>query len=123
MIRQLARFLAVGGIATLLNSAIFYGLVWMGAHYRLSMAIGFIAGAGLAYLLNSRFTFDAAGWSLVAATRYLAVNLFSLVAGVACLTTLVEGLGCGLLLAGFLVICLTTCLNFIGSRLFVFSKG
>jgi putative flippase GtrA len=120
--RQLVRFLVVGGIATLFNSVIFYGLIQIGVHYRWSMMTGFIAGASLAYLLNSRFTFHAAGWSLMAAIRYLAVNLFSLLVGVAFLSGLVEGLGCGLLLAGFLVICLTTCLNFLGSRLLVFSK-
>ena len=123
VILQIVRFLVVGGIATLLNSAVFYGLVRAGAHYRLSMATGFISGAGLAYLLNSRFTFHGGGWSLSAAMRYFAVNLFSLLVGVAFLSVLVEGLACGLLPAGALVICLTACLNFIGSRWLVFSKG
>jgi len=86
------------------------------------MATGFVTGALFAYLLNSRFTFAAGRRSMTAATGYLLVNLFSLLTGVMFLSFLVEVLGLGLVISGGLVICLTTCLNFLGSKWLVFSK-
>lgn len=118
---QLIRFLMVGGLATLLNSIIFSVLAWGGMPYQLAMTVGFVSGAVFGYLLNSRFTFGAASRSLRQALGYIAVNAFSLLAGVIVLTILVDFAGLGLPVSGVLVICLTTCSNYLGSRYLVFA--
>lgn len=118
---QLIRFLMAGGLATLLNSLIFSGLAWGGMPYQLAMAAGFVSGAVFGYFLNSRFTFGAASRSLRQGLGYVAVNAFSLLAGVIALTLLVDHAGLWLPLAAVLVICLTTCTNYLGSRYIVFA--
>ena len=106
---QLARFLAVGVVNTLLSLAVFSVLVSV-APADVAGALAFAAGAVSGYLLNARWTFAARGsWR-----RYLAVQLGGLGA-----TTAFAGLGGT---AGYLVaLPLVTLSTFTASRMWAFS--
>lgn len=118
---EIARFLIVGGVSTLLNYATFLLLYWFGVDYLVASATGFLSGVGLGYVLNKNWTYsvtEASTPSLVG--RYLFVYLLSLVAGLGLIYILVDVGGLSPLISNVASICLTTCFNFIGTRFFVF---
>ncbi|HYQ66544.1 GtrA family protein [Actinophytocola sp.] len=58
---QLARFVLIGGFCALVDFGVYQGLLALGLWVHLAKAISFVAGTTTAYLLNRRFTFNAAG--------------------------------------------------------------
>lgn len=57
-LKQLLSFGVVGIIITLLGLMIFWLCVYVGIHYQIANAIGFIITVVIAYVLNHRFTFN-----------------------------------------------------------------
>ncbi len=58
---QLTRFAAIGALSALVDFGVYHGLLALGLFPSGSKAISFICGTTTAYLLNRRFTFQAAG--------------------------------------------------------------
>jgi putative flippase GtrA len=60
LIAQLARFVAVGAVAALVDFGVYQLLLYLGVWVHAAKAISFILGTTTAYFLNRRFTFTAA---------------------------------------------------------------
>jgi putative flippase GtrA len=58
---QLTRFVLVGGVAAVVDFGSYQALLATGMWVHLAKAIGFILGTTTAYLINRRWTFQAAG--------------------------------------------------------------
>lgn len=119
-LRQVARFLVVGVVSTLINISIYWLLYRAGLAYALAMPIGFVSGAVFGYFANSVFTFAAPRRTLAAALRYITVNLVSLAVGEAVLIGLVEQAGLSVAVSSGMVLFVTTALNFLGAKFFAF---
>ena len=57
---QLARFVAVGALAALVDFGVYQLLLHLGVWVHAAKAVSFVLGTTTAYLLNRRFTFTAA---------------------------------------------------------------
>lgn len=57
--QQLAAFIAVGGVAAVVDFGLLTLLMWAGLGHTPAKALSWVAGTVTAYLLNSRFTFMA----------------------------------------------------------------
>jgi len=117
----LPRFLAVGVASTVVNYAAYWLLLGTGLRYEAAFIAGFLVGVAVGYTLNRHWTYAGQGGTGVFG-RYLGVYAVSLVAGTAFLRWLVEAMGIDPRLANFHVIVLTTGVNYLGTRLWVFRK-
>jgi putative flippase GtrA len=61
LVAQLSRFVAVGAFCALVDFGVYHGLLALGVYVHAAKAVSFICGTTTAYVLNRRFTFDAAG--------------------------------------------------------------
>nr|WP_246739714.1 GtrA family protein [Martelella sp. HB161492] len=112
----------VGGASTVINYCFFYVLFELaGTDYSLAFVVGFLAGLGFGYIFNKIWTFQVREASTLAVvSKYVAVYMVSLGLGIAFFRLLVEVFGLDPLLGNLITICLTTCTNFLGTRLLVF---
>ncbi len=79
---QLTRFVVIGALSALVDFGIYHGLLALGLFPSAAKAISFICGTTTAYLLNRRFTFQAAGGrSRVAAFAVLYATTFAINVG------------------------------------------
>lgn len=117
---DIVRFLCVGVMSTIINYIIFYMLLQqLYVNYMLSSAIGFVSGILFGYILNKSWTYRTKKSNSEVFTKYICVYLFSLFLGLCCLRFLVYwGVDC--LIANTLIIIMTTCTNFIGTKFWVF---
>ena len=58
LLKNVVRFLLVGGLNTALVYLAFKGLLAIGTHYLLAAALGWVLGVGISYVLNRSFTFE-----------------------------------------------------------------
>lgn len=58
---QLMRFVAIGALSALVDFGVYQGLLALGLFASAAKAVSFVCGTTTAYLLNRRFTFQAAG--------------------------------------------------------------
>jgi putative flippase GtrA len=61
LLGQLTRFVMVGGLSALVDYGFYQAFLAMGTWVHLAKAISFVLGTTTAYLLNRRWTFNAAG--------------------------------------------------------------
>lgn len=61
LLTQLGRFVLVGGLSAIVDYGAYQGLLALGAWVHMAKAISFVLGTTTAYLLNRRWTFNAAG--------------------------------------------------------------
>jgi len=122
--RLLLRFLIVGGASTVVNYGI-YTVLYLGAmvHYDVAFIVGFMSGVVVGYLLNRAWTFQVrSGNHSRDVWRYLITYTASLLSGLACVRWIVEDLSVDPLLANLCVICMTTFINYCGTRFWVFNR-
>lgn len=118
---EFIKFCIVGVIATLVNYGFFYlFLNQLKVHYLLSSSFGFICGLIVGYPLNKYWTFSSKEKAVSHAAPYLAIYLFSLILSLFFLKIAVDYFKLLPEIANVLVIGLTTCTNFIGTKFFVF---
>ncbi|MGL4289428.1 MAG: GtrA family protein [Phreatobacter sp.] len=120
---QLARFLVVGGLTVLVDLAVYWLLLWLGATVAPAKTAGFIAGTLFSYVANRAITFRAQGGAGVA-LRFIAVYLTTLLVNVGANTATVAVMGhdqIGLAMAFLLATAISATLNFIGMKYLVFS--
>lgn len=118
--REILRFLVGGGSAVVVDFAVYYilkgsiGLIT-------AKIISYIAGAIVGFIINKLWTFESKQFKLSEVARYIILYAFS-----ACANTVVNK--CVLLLIPstiFAFLCATgvsTILNFLGQKFFVFRK-
>lgn len=61
VLKQILSFGVVGTIITLLGLIIYWGCVFVGIHYQIANAIGFVVTIAIAYVLNHKYTFKKNG--------------------------------------------------------------
>jgi glycosyltransferase involved in cell wall biosynthesis len=122
---ELQRFLATGVLTNLVNYGIFLALLWgVGTSYLSASATGFLAGLGVGFFVNQSYTFRAAGSRTAAKMgRFLVVNTLSLGAHLSTIYVVTGGLGIPAELGQLMAIAVSTCINFGGCKLWVFSEG
>lgn len=59
LVRQLTRFVLIGGFCALVDFGVYQGLLAVGLWVHLAKALSFVAGTTTAFFLNRRFTFAA----------------------------------------------------------------
>jgi len=120
--RQLARFLTVGLVNTLVGLAVIFLLMRLGAHYVFANASGYAVGLGVSFVLNRSWTFRAKSGASGQLARYLSVFAVCYLLNLAVVGALIANrfdpyfsqvLGIGVY----------TGLMFVGSRTLVFGLG
>ncbi|MFS0852499.1 GtrA family protein [Microbacterium sp. 179-I 3D4 NHS] len=124
---QRVRFLAVGGVNTVLGYAIYAVLAqWVFAHvplgYLLALIISYAIAICVAFVLYRRFVFVVKGNVLVDFVRFVGVYAVSILANAAALPVLVELLHLHPLVAQAIVLVVTTLISFVGHKHFSFRR-
>lgn len=113
----------MGGVSTVLNYGVFLLLLnVLSVNYLLATIVGFSAGAILGYYLNKTWTYDASDQGNSTAITYVSLYAASLLVGLCFFWVLVEKLSIPAEFGSILVIILTTIMNFLGTKFWVFSK-
>ena len=115
--RPFTRFLLSGGVNTALTYLIYLALIPLMA-YSLAYSVSYVAGIVIAYVINTRFVFQAR-MQVKSALLYPLVYVVQYAASVLLLVLLVETLGVDERLAPILIIVLTIPLTFVLSRLII----
>lgn len=119
-LQQFGRFLLIGGFSTIINYLVFLLLLHaFYLHYLIANVAGFISGLVVGYPFNKKWTFkhDEEG-SLF--HSYLVVYLGSLVISIIFLKITTGIFGIPAEISNIFAICITTCTNFLGTKIFVF---
>lgn len=118
----LPRFLTVGVIATLVNYALYRGLLHAGIGYGPAYVAGFLLGVAVGFALNHSWTYaghGAGGGRVIG--RYLGVYGVSLAMGYVLLAVLVRRWGIDPRVANLATIVQSTGINYLGTRFWVFA--
>ncbi|WP_345186463.1 GtrA family protein [Microbacterium panaciterrae] len=124
---QRVRFLAVGGVNTILGYVIYAVLaqwVFPGVPlgYLLALVISYAISISVAFVLYRRFVFEVKGNVLIDFVRFVSVYALSILANVVALPILVEGGKLNPLVAQVLVLVVTTVISFVGHKHFSFRR-
>lgn len=125
---QRIRFLIVGATNTLVGYGIFAVLThWvfsgMFLGYLISLALSYVVGIGLAFLLYRRFVFVVKGQIFVDLIRFISVYLVSISVNALSLPLLVEVAQIPPLASQGIILVVTTAVSFLGHRNFSFRRG
>lgn len=118
--RQFFKFAIVGVVATSINYAAFYLLFQLGLSYVIAMGCGFLLGALLGYQLNRKWTYNSDEGDSATVAKYAIVYLVSMFAGMVVLWFIVEVLKIPAEWGNLPTIVITTLLNFVGTKFWVF---
>ena len=125
---QRIRFLAVGAVNTVVGYLVFAAFtlwvfpdVYLG--YLLSLALSYVVGITLAFVLYRRFVFVVHGHVLRDFARFVSVYLVAIGINVAALPLLVEVVLVPPLLAQLIILVVTTLLSFFGHKKFSFRRS
>jgi len=121
-IRQVAKFLVVGGTSYVLNLGLYSLALLLGLHYLMAATVAFCLGFAFNFLTNRSWTFEA-GTGAVGGQfiRFCVVAAVILGLDLLLLRLAVGELGVPSVLAQAIVILLLAPLSFAGNRLWAFS--
>ena len=91
--------------------------------YLLSLALSYVVGITLAFVLYRRFVFPVHGHLLRDSARFVSVYLVAIGINAAALPLLVEVAGVPPLLAQLIILAVTTLLSFFGHKKFSFRRS
>lgn len=122
---QFLKFCVVGGLGTIVNLAILYGLVeFVKLWYVFGAAIAFVIAATHNYILNKIWTFKdrRTGKTFIAKqwTQFFVISIFSLGINLAVLYGLVEFFGLWYIFAQLIAIFVALFSNFLGNKYWTF---
>jgi putative flippase GtrA len=125
---QRVRFLAVGVTNTVVGYLVFLAFtLWVFADvhlgYLLSLALSYVVGITLAFVLYRRFVFPVHGHLLRDFARFVSVYLVAIGINAAALPLLVEVARVPPLLAQLMILVVTTLLSFFGHKKFSFRRS
>ncbi|WP_051973541.1 GtrA family protein [Cryobacterium sp. MLB-32] len=124
---QRIRFLAVGATNTFVGYLVFSAFtLWVFADvplgYLLSLAVSYVVGISLAFVLYRRFVFPVHGHVVRDFARFVSVYVVAIGINAAALPLLVEGARVPPLVAQLLILVVTTLLSFFGHKKFSFRR-
>ena len=119
--KELMRFLIGGGSAITTDYIIYMLLLYAGMAMSVSKAVSYICGAIVGFVINKIWTFESKGFSKMEIMRYILLYVVSACvnAGVNRMVMFVVNMQ---LLAFFCATGVSTVLNFLGQKFFVFVK-
>jgi putative flippase GtrA len=125
---QRVRFLAVGATNTVVGYLVFSAFtLWVFADVHLgylpSLALSYVIGITLAFVLYRRFVFPVHGHLLRDFARFVSVYLVAIGINAAALPLLVEVVQVPPLLAQLMILVVTTLLSFFGHKKFSFRRS
>lgn len=123
-IYQVQRFIIVGIMATVLNYGLFFLLFkFLSIHYIVASVVGYSAGLLFGFFFNRSWTFRSLETRLRReAFSYVGIYLASLILSMFFLQFLVVMVQLQPVLANVFAIGLSTVINFLGCKLFVFKR-
>jgi putative flippase GtrA len=122
MVAQLAKYGVVGIANSLIGFAIYVAAVKLGVQYLLASALAYAIGSVNGYVLNRRWTFQAASVSRATSIpRYAAVALTAIVGNLVLLYALVHLLGVEKIIAQAIVVVIIFLATFVANRLWSFA--
>ena len=120
---QFMKFIITGIISTIINYSLFYFLyIFISIHYVIAASLGFVLGIFAGYKFNKNWTFGVNEKNKFFVHKYCIVYVSSLLTGLGLLFLLVEHFNFFAEVANIFMIGFTTCLNFIGTKYWVFKK-
>lgn len=119
---QLSRFAVFGAMGAGTNLAVYTVLLGLGMSYVPASFAGWLAGLGLVFVLNRRYTFRSTGSVLGELGRTVLVYLGQQVLVVVVLIAFVEGVGMSPVMAYFAVLPFAVAFSFVGLK-FVAMRG
>ncbi|MEK6893823.1 MAG: GtrA family protein, partial [Nanoarchaeota archaeon] len=120
---QFIKFCMVGSVGATINYSLFFLLYhFLGVYYITASGTGFLCSLLVAFLLNSRFTFNFSNKEQFKRKlfKYFIVNIFTLILGLSLLKIFVDVLYLNVYIMNFFVMGIQAVSNFTGSKLFVF---
>lgn len=122
---RLIKFAFVGVFNTLVDWAVYFVMVtFLHIPVSISQPVGYSCGIICSYIGNKFFTFKSKTKVNVAeSVKFVIVNLLSLAASTAIATFCVQSLSWNEYIAKIPATAVAMCINFIGSRFFVFNKS
>ena len=121
IMKELVKFLIVGGISTILNYGIFFSTFKiMNINFLIASGMGYITGLVLGYFLNKNWTFNYKTETKKTKLRYLIVYLINLILSLIILKILNYNLNLNPLVGNLIAIGYTTIANYICIKIFVF---
>ncbi len=122
--RQLKRFLITGGISTLISYSTFItSLHIFNTHYILANFTAFIISIIFGYNCNKRWSFGGDHHKSSHIIEYLAIYISSsLILSTIILKITIDYIGIIPEIAYIFSLCITTCINFLGTKFLVFKK-
>ncbi|QAY67406.1 GtrA family protein [Paenibacillus protaetiae] len=121
---QFVAFNLIGLVNTLIDYAVFQGLVWLGVFYIVAQIISYGAGTANSFIMNRAFTFKkqqgTGKHTRTQAARFIVLNLFVLLVSLLLLYLFADLGGLPYWLSKLLVTGVTVIMNFIGSKRWVF---
>lgn len=119
--KELLRFLVGGGSAVVTDYIVYRMLLYFGIDMSVSKAVSYVSGAAIGFVINKLWTFESKGFSKMEIVRYIMLYAVSACAnaGVNKLVMFIVNIQI------FAFLCATgvsTVLNFIGQKFFVFVK-
>ena len=121
---QLVKFSVVGASGYVINLAVYSALLkGAGVHYRTAAVLAFCVAVTNNFLWNRHWTFDAKdGHAGFQAARFFVVSLFALAFNLAVLELLVTVADVPKIPAQAIAVLAATPLNFVGNKLWSFSR-
>ena len=124
--RHFLLYAIFGGLTTVVDLAVYYILYNLfSVHYLIAQTISWMAAVLFAYFTNKRYVFvsRARGWEMFSELlKFVSGRLFSLGVQTVCLAALVELAHWDENIVRLPVLVIVTILNYIVSRVFVFTK-
>ncbi len=121
-LKELSRFVVGGGSAVLVDFVVYRSLVHFGIDMSVAKAISYVAGAAVGFVINKFWTFECARLSFTEILRYVILYACSALAN-----TMVNALVIWVTsMTFFAFLCATgvsTIMNFIGQKFFVFRQN
>lgn len=117
---QFIKFCIIGCINTSINFVIFYSLVLLGTNYRLAGLGGFLVGAIISFIFNRKYTFSKENKNGSYFAKFLVVQIACAILHLSTITLFVNYIYNDVNVAQVLGISITTVVNFLCQRIWVF---
>lgn len=120
-IKEILKFLVGGGSAVLVDSIAYFILVQLGMQLWVAKTVSYILGAAVGFVINKLWTFESKRFSAVEIIKYIFLYACSACAN-ALVNSVVLWFWDNKVFAFLCATAVSTVLNFLGQKFFVFAK-
>lgn len=116
------KFGLVGVLNTVITIIVFNILRFIGIDMVVANTMGYICGMANSYLWNNRWVFKSNSKDVGTVIKFIVVNVITMVINNCILILLVQKIGINEVIAQGSALILTTVINFMGSKVWIFRK-